>query len=419
MTRHERNKEGITVGPVRRAARIVLAVVLVSGGLLVLPRSASRVLAPDATAQIVPTPTIPPLPIATPTPIDPSGGGGGGGGNENDPEDDEEDDGGKDSGGSNNDSGADSDKKLKGKNATGKKGNKKGRGGRPGGGAFVGGPVPSGTFSTAKLVAAAARLRAFGMPQAQVTRTVYPPFIIAGEAAWTNTWGAPRFGPGPLVRTHEGQDVFCRFGDPILSPETGTVSYGDGGLGGLVARVHTSGNSYWYLAHLKTINNSQFPTGSTVQVGDVIGTCGNSGNAITTPPHVHFGRYVNGRAVNPMNALVRWLRVAHRNGGLEVEALQARQVQQSDRLTLARRFGDAYTSDLSTVADLVASADERGATAATPSVALAEHALQKALEGEFDDLPIPGDDHEGHDHEVSTPANTSAVKDLLGTEDHD
>lgn len=395
----------------KRAARIALAVVLVSGGLLVLPRSASRVLAPDATAQIVPTPTIPPLPLPTPSPSDPpGGGGGGGGGNESDPEENEDKESNDNTGSGKQNSGADKkdDRKSKGKG--------KARGGRPGGGAFVGGPVPSGTFSTDKLVAAAARLRAFGMPSAQVIETVYPPFIIAGQAAWTNTWGAPRFGPGPAVRTHEGQDVFCRFGDPILAPEAGTVSYSDGGLGGLVARVHTSGNAYWYLAHLATVNNSQYPIGSSVRAGDVIGTCGNSGNAITTPPHVHFGHYVNGRAVNPMNTLVKWLRAAHRNVGLKVDRLQARQVEQSDRLTLARRFGDAYTSDLSTMAAL-ADADAAEVTKKTASVALAEAAIQAALEAEFGDLPLPGEGDDEHDHEVSTPAtSTSGIKDVLGTE---
>lgn len=411
MSGNERRKEGIEVGPVKRAARIALAVVLVSGGLLVLPRSASRVLAPDATAQVVPTPTLPPLPLPTPSPSDPSGGGGGGGGgNESDPEENEDKESNDNTGGSNKNSG--SNKNDDSKSKTKAKG--KARGGRPGGGAFVGGPVPSGTFSTDKLVAAAARLRAFGMPSDQVIDTVYPPFIIAGQAAWTNTWGAPRFGPGPAVRTHEGQDVFCRFGDPILAPEAGTVSYSDGGLGGLVARVHTSGNAYWYLAHLETVNNSRYPIGSSVQIGDVIGTCGNSGNAITTPPHVHFGRYVNGRAVDPMNALVKWLRAAHRNVGLKVDRLQARQVEQSDRLTLARRFGDAYTSDLSTMAEL---AEADSAPKAIPSIPLAEAALQAALEAEFGDLPIPGDGDDGHDHDVSTPAtSTSGIKDVLGTE---
>ena len=100
-------------------------------------------------------------------------------------------------------------------------------------GGFSGEYHIDGTFSTKKLVAAASELRSLGLPADEVIAKVYPPFIIAGESAWTDTWGAPRYGPGPIVRTHEGQDVFCKYGDPILAPEDGTMSYSDGGLGGI------------------------------------------------------------------------------------------------------------------------------------------------------------------------------------------
>jgi hypothetical protein len=40
--------------------------------------------------------------------------------------------------------------------------------------------------------------------------------------------------------------------------------------------------------------------GQTVQVGDTLGLVGNTGNARTTPPHLHFGIYRGGRgAVDP------------------------------------------------------------------------------------------------------------------------
>lgn len=413
-------REGIKVGPVRKAARITLALVLLSGGLLALPRSASRVGVSDASAQVVPTPTLPPVPIVDPTPVPPPGGGGGGGGSG----------GSGGSGGGNeaepkpNPGKESNDDKPSGKNAGTKstKGAKKkgkgNRGGVPGGGAFVGGPVPSGAFNTDRLVAAAARLRALGMPTAQVIETVYPPFLIAGPASWTNTWGAPRFGPGPLVRTHEGQDVFCKYGDPVLAPELGRVSYSDGGLGGLVARVHTSGSAYWYLAHLSAINNKEFPTGSVVRPGDVIGECGNSGNALTTPPHVHFGYYVNGKAINPMNALVKWLRQAHQNVGIQLSRVQTKVVAQSDRLTVARRFGDDYTSDLSTVAGLQVAKVEK-VKDGVASLALAEAELQKLLEFELPDLSHETADHAEDEHdqgsEPGTTVPTGGIGGVVGT----
>lgn len=369
-------------------------------------------MAPDATAQIVPTPTLPTiLPTQTPLPEPPGSGG------DEEEEDDEEDpdgsegDDGNDEAG--NDATEDGDKKKGAKNRNRKKKNRND--------GFVVGPVPSGTFTTDALVTAAAKLRSLGMPYEQVVQTVYPPFIIGGQAAWTNTWGAPRVGPGTLVRTHEGQDVFCRYGDPVLAPEAGLVSYSNGGLGGLVARVHTSKRSYWYLAHLSEINDEQYPLGSAVQVGDVIGLCGNSGNAKTTPPHVHFGHYVNGASVNPMADLVGWLRQAHKRAGLEVTKLEARRIASSDRLTVARRFGDAFTSDLSTLETAAGSLLETG-VAASDGIAQAEKALQEA----FSDIggvpsaptaPAPG----SPGAKGPEPATAKEIYDVItdGAEGHD
>lgn len=355
----------------RKAARVVLALVVLMGGLMLLPGPASRVLSPDAIAQIVPTPTVPPLPDPLPEPSpsetdDDDGGGGSGGGQ----------------GGSGGDGGSEpSNQGGDGQQTKGDKkdGKKTKRGGRPGGGKFVGGPVPSGAFATDRLMGAAARLRSLGASQREIIEKVFPPFIIAGEASWTNTWGAPRFGPGPIVRTHEGQDVFCRYGDPVLAPEPGVMSYSDSGLGGITARVHTSGNSYWYLTHLSATNAKQYPQGSLVEPGDVIGFCGNSGNAKSTPPHVHFGHYVNGKARNPMKALVSWLREAERNVGLAVAEQSKLVVANHDRFTVERRFGDVFTSDVSTFdipyEFLVAAQEEAG----PGPLNLAEATLQALL----------------------------------------
>jgi murein DD-endopeptidase MepM/ murein hydrolase activator NlpD len=48
--------------------------------------------------------------------------------------------------------------------------------------------------------------------------------------------------------------------------------------------------------------------GQFVQSGEVVGTVGNTGNARTTPPHLHFGVYLRrrgmrGGATDPTNFL--------------------------------------------------------------------------------------------------------------------
>lgn len=161
------------------------------------------------------------------------------------------------------------------------------------------------------LVERAEQARARGWNQSQINHEIYAPFIIAGDATWTDTWGAPRSGPAPgQVRTHQGQDVFCTYGDSVLASEAGTLDYDEGGLGGKVARIHRSDGSYWYYAHLSEFSASR-SSGDHVVPGDVIGYCGTSGNAATTPAHVHFGWYsASGAALDPMNSLVSWLRAA-------------------------------------------------------------------------------------------------------------
>jgi hypothetical protein len=230
-------------------------------------------------------------------------------------------------------------------------------------------------------MAVAAHLRALGWSAGEVIDRVYPPFIIAGEATWIDTWGYPRYGPGPIVRTHEGQDVFCDYGDPILAPEAGYVSFSDGGLGGITARVHTPDGAYWYLTHLSDLNTEEFSAGDPVTPGDVIGYCGNSGNAATTPPHVHFGWYQpSGVAKNPMRSLVDWLRDAEDNALGLLASVQGKRQKQVPTLTAARRFGDAFAPDRSVIPGGAGeSLWASGSSPATGTFALAEIALQAAL----------------------------------------
>lgn len=341
-----------------KLARSILVAMLIAAGLVALPRPADRVFSPEAQAQVVPTPTLPPILPGDKDDNDQGGDdGGGGGGGDSDPGDviDDGDDDPAGGGGGNKPGGdkAGGDKPSRGddkaKNKKGKRGNRKGR---PGGNVFVGDDSRIlGSFSTDALVAAASRLRALGMSADEVNAEVYPPFLIAGEAAWSDTWGAPRFGPGSLVRTHEGQDVFCRYGDPVLAPEDGVVSYDSGGLGGITARVHTSTSEYWYMTHLSGTNAREYPAGSPVDTGDVVGFCGNSGNAISTPPHVHFGWYVNGKAKDPMRILIKWLRTAELRVLGKVSKVEAEAVRTSDARLTERLFGDAFAPDLGELTD--------------------------------------------------------------------
>src|SRR5687767_10548646 len=94
-------------------------------------------------------------------------------------------------------------------------------------------------------------------------------------------------------RTHHGIDIFAPRGTPVLSASDGVVrNVGVTNLGGKVVWVSDvkRGQSVYY-AHL----DSQIARpGAIVRVGDTLGLVGNTGNARTTPPHLHFGIYRRG-----------------------------------------------------------------------------------------------------------------------------
>jgi peptidoglycan LD-endopeptidase LytH len=109
-------------------------------------------------------------------------------------------------------------------------------------------------------------------------------------------FGAPRDGGR---RTHEGVDVFAARGTPVVAVADGRVTrVGTNRLGGNTVSV-SSGKYSFYYAHL---DSQMVSMGNRVKLGDTLGTVGNTGNAITTAPHLHFGIYAVGRrSVDPLH----------------------------------------------------------------------------------------------------------------------
>ena len=100
-------------------------------------------------------------------------------------------------------------------------------------------------------------------------------------------------------REHEGVDIFARRGTPVVSATDGVVArVNEGGLGGRVVWVWNPDRGLrLYYAHL---DEQLVATGARVKAGDVLGTVGNTGNARTTTPHLHFGIYERGTgAIDP------------------------------------------------------------------------------------------------------------------------
>jgi peptidoglycan LD-endopeptidase LytH len=106
-------------------------------------------------------------------------------------------------------------------------------------------------------------------------------------------FGAPRDGGR---RSHQGVDIFAPRGTPVLAAQRGYVGSTRGNtLGGKVVWLRTELGSLYY-AHLDSVIARR---GDTVSVGDTLGLVGNTGNARTTPTHLHFGVYAR-RPADPL-----------------------------------------------------------------------------------------------------------------------
>ncbi|MDP6945741.1 MAG: M23 family metallopeptidase, partial [Myxococcota bacterium] len=97
-----------------------------------------------------------------------------------------------------------------------------------------------------------------------------------------------------IAGQHFGNDLFAAKGTPAVSPVDGTIyNFGATTVGG--NRVTVQGPCGWlyYHAHFDTIEPGLW-VGMPVSAGQLIGTVGNTGNAIGTSPHIHFSIYPPG-----------------------------------------------------------------------------------------------------------------------------
>jgi len=132
-------------------------------------------------------------------------------------------------------------------------------------------------------------------------------------------FGDPRDGGS---REHHGVDIFAPRHTSVLAPSNASVTrVGEGDIGGRYIWLYDSKRSmYLYFAHLETQEVSR---GAMVTVGQLIGTVGNTGNARSTPPHLHFGIYSNG-PIDPIHFITETDTVPDRIAGDTLSSFQKR-----------------------------------------------------------------------------------------------
>jgi len=144
-------------------------------------------------------------------------------------------------------------------------------------------------------------------------------FPVPGARGINSVFGDPR---DAGLRRHEGVDIFAKAGTHVRAAADGVVTrVGETALGGRVVWVtdFPRGVRYYY-AHLQ---EQLVRTGTFVRAGDVLGTVGNTGNARTTPPHLHFGIYARGEGAIDPDAFIRPVTASAAAPALTVETLGA------------------------------------------------------------------------------------------------
>ncbi len=138
--------------------------------------------------------------------------------------------------------------------------------------------------------------------------TYYQPkkysFPVIGTTWFEDSFGADREGG---ARKHEGTDLFGKEGTPIVSICGGRVEQiGWNRLGGERVGIRGDDGNYYYYAHLQYIS-SLLVKGNRIEAGESVGTMGHTGDALTTPDHLHFGiELPNGQWINPYPFLAVW-----------------------------------------------------------------------------------------------------------------
>jgi murein DD-endopeptidase MepM/ murein hydrolase activator NlpD len=149
--------------------------------------------------------------------------------------------------------------------------------------------------------------------------TVTPPlgqgsyvFPVVGVSGYGDSYGA--FRGDVHGKWHHGDDIFAALGTPVVAVANGTINrVGWHKVGGWRLWVRNGAADEFYYAHLSGYAPRVFHS-KHVRAGDVLGFVGNTGDAFTSAPHLHFEvhphqllRLGYDGAVDPTPYLDSWL----------------------------------------------------------------------------------------------------------------
>ncbi len=120
---------------------------------------------------------------------------------------------------------------------------------------------------------------------------------VQGPLAFSNDYGAARGGGS----SHQGNDILAPRGTPVVASVDGEVRHRTGAVSGLAYYLDGDDGVEYFGAHLDS-----FGASGRVSAGTVVGTVGNTGDAASTAPHLHFEIHPGGGNVNPYSTLTKY-----------------------------------------------------------------------------------------------------------------
>jgi hypothetical protein len=145
-----------------------------------------------------------------------------------------------------------------------------------------------------------------------------PLFPVIGSAYFSNDFNGSRSN-GP----HHATDIMAAKMSPIIAPVNGIVYYvmSPQPSWGYSVGIRDAGGTEYNFLHMNndtpgtddgagsemTAYAADMKVGNKVEKGQLLGYVGDSGNAETTAPHLHFEIYdSSGNAINPYDHLIQW-----------------------------------------------------------------------------------------------------------------
>jgi murein DD-endopeptidase MepM/ murein hydrolase activator NlpD len=147
-------------------------------------------------------------------------------------------------------------------------------------------------------------------------------FPVQPPYSFVDTYQADRMNGTQYQHKHQGVDIFAVNGQPIVASKRGIVyKVGQARLGGNRLWLKDEQGNCYYYAHLTAFAEGIYDN-KIVSAGEVLGFVGTTGNAVGTPPHLHYEIHPGcSGPVNP-NPLLR----AVQNNSLEQYIIATRPV---------------------------------------------------------------------------------------------